>query len=282
MTTVAVLGTGKMGAGMARQLLRHGHEVAVWNRSRDKAQPLGAEGARVVDDPAEAVRGAEVVLTVLFDADSVIEVLETSAGGLDDGAVLVQSTTVGLDQPRVAELAGALGLRVLDAPVLGTRKPAEEGTLVVLASGDPALREVADPVLDAIGSRTVWVGDEVGLASRLKLVCNAWVGTITAATAQSVALARGLGLDPQLFLDAIEGSPTDSAYAQLKGGSMISGEMPVAFDVEGIRKDLRLIRAAATHGEVSTELLDALLALFDRTAEQGQGGADMAAVHSAF
>jgi 3-hydroxyisobutyrate dehydrogenase len=282
MTTVAVLGTGKMGAGMARQLLQHGHEVRVWNRSRDRAAPLADDGATVSDDPAEAVRGADVVLPMLFDADSVLEVLQEAADGLSESAVLVQCTTVGLDQPRVAQAAGRLGLRVLDAPVLGTRQPAEEGKLVVLASGDPALRGVADPVLEAIGGRTVWVGDEVGQASRLKLVCNAWVATLTAGTAQSVALAEGLGIDPQLFLDAIGGSPTDSAYAQLKGAAMISGEMPVGFDVDGISKDLGLIRAAAERSGVATDLAEALLGLFGRVADDGRGGDDLAAVRSAF
>jgi len=281
-TTVAVLGTGKMGAGMARQLLGHGFEVRVWNRSRDRAAPLGEAGATVATDPAEAVRGADVVLTMLFDADSVLAVLDEAAAGLAEGALLVQSTTVGLRQPEVAQAARAHGLRVLDAPVLGTRQPAEEGKLTVLASGDPALQDEAARVLEAIGARTLWAGDEVGLASRLKLACNAWVASITAATAQSVALAEGLGLDPRLFLRAIEGSPTDSAYAQVKGGAMITGEMPVAFDVDGISKDLGLIRAAAEQGEVSTDLVDVLLGLFARAADSGQGGADMAAVRSAF
>jgi 3-hydroxyisobutyrate dehydrogenase len=236
----------------------------------------------VADSPAEAVRGADVVVPMLFDADSVIEVLDQAAEGLAEGAVLVQSTTVGLDQLRVAQAAERLGLRVLDAPVLGTRKPAEDGALTVLASGDPALREVADPVFEAIGGRTLWVGDEIGPASRLKLACNAWVASVAAATAQSVALAEGLGLDPQLFLDAIKGSPNDSAYAQLKGTAMISGDLPVSFDVASIRKDLGLIRAAAQQGEVSTSLVDALLDLFGRAADDGHGGDDLAVVRSAF
>jgi 3-hydroxyisobutyrate dehydrogenase len=281
-TTVAVLGTGKMGAGMARQLVQHGFDVRVWNRSRDKAEPLAEDGATVADSAAEAVRGAQVVLPMLFDAESVLAILDEVGEAVEDGALLVQSTTVGLEQPRVAEAARGHGLRVLDAPVLGTRKPAEEGKLTVLASGDPADRDEAQPVFDAIGAKTVWVGDEVGMASRLKLACNAWVASITAATAQSVALAEGLGLDPQLFLQAIEGSAADSPYAQLKGGAMISGEMPVAFDVDGIGKDLGLIHQAATTSGVSTELLDALRALFEQTSEQGHGSADMAAVRNAF
>src|SRR3954468_489863 len=150
MTTVAVLGTGKMGAGMARQLVQHGHAVTVWNRSRDRAAPLADDGATVADDAAEAVRGVEVVVVALFDVDSVVEVLRAAGPGMTVETVVVQTSTVGLDIDRVAEEAARLGVRLLDAPVLATRQPAEQGTLTVLASGDPAVREVADPVLEAI------------------------------------------------------------------------------------------------------------------------------------
>jgi 3-hydroxyisobutyrate dehydrogenase len=282
MSRVAVLGTGKMGAGMARQLLAHGHDVTVWNRSRDRAEPLAADGATVADDPAEAVRGADVVLTVLFDADSVVEVLEQTGQALGPEAVVVQVATVGLDIDRVAEVAGRHGVRLLDAPVLGTRKPAEDGTLTVLASGDPALREVADPVLDAIGARTVWAGDEVGAASLLKLVCNAFTAAQTAATAQSVALAEGLGLDPRLFLEAISGGASDTPLARAKGAMMIEGDYPPAFDVTGLRKDLGLILAAAEQAGITTDLARTLHALAERAEERGHGGEDMAAIRTAF
>jgi 3-hydroxyisobutyrate dehydrogenase len=282
MTTVAVLGTGKMGAGMARQLLQHGHEVRVWNRSRDKAEPLAGDGATVTDDPAEAVRGADIILTVLFDADSVVEVLEQAADGLDQDTVVVQISTVGLDIDQLAEKVERLGVRLLDAPVLGTRQPAEQGTLTVLASGDPALREIADPVLDAIGARTVWAGDQVGAASRLKLVCNAFTGAQTAATAQSIALAEGLGLDPQLFLDAISGGASDAPITRAKGAMMLGGDYPPAFDVQGLRKDLALVVAAAEQAGIATELARAVLALAERAESRGQGPDDMAAVREAF
>jgi 3-hydroxyisobutyrate dehydrogenase len=282
MTTVAVLGTGKIGAAMARQLLAHDHDVRVWNRSQDKAQPLADDGAVVAADPAEAARGAEVVLVVLFDADSVVEVLEQAAPGFGDETVVVQSSTVGLDISRVAEVADRLGVRLLDAPVLGTRGPAEQGKLTVLASGDPGLRRVADPVFKAVGARTVWVGDEVGAASRLKLVCNAWVGSITAAIGQSVALAEGLGLDPQLFVDAVSGSAVDAPYVAIKAGWMTSDDDSVAFDVDGVRKDLGLITAAAEENGVDPRLLRAVKGAYDAAAEAGHGGDDMAAVRSAF
>jgi 3-hydroxyisobutyrate dehydrogenase len=282
MTTVAVLGTGTMGAGMARCLLRDEHDVRVWNRTRERAEPLAADGATVAGDPAEAVRGAEVVLVILYDADSVTEVLEQAAPGIDPDAVVVQASTVGLDIERVAEAAHRLGLRLLDAPVLGTKKPAEDGTLTVLASGDPTLRRTADPVLHAIGARTLWVGDEVGLASRLKLVANAWVGTVTAGLAQSVALAEGLGLDPQLFLDAIEGSAVAVPYAGVKVPQMIRDDHPTSFAVDGVSKDLALISAAAEQADVADDLLAALRALFARTSEAGRGAEDMSAVRSAY
>ncbi|HEX5090923.1 MAG TPA: NAD(P)-dependent oxidoreductase [Nocardioides sp.] len=282
MTTVAVLGTGKMGAGMARQLVQHGHAVTVWNRSRDRAAPLAHDGASVADAPAEAVHGAEVVVVVLFDADSVVDVLRAAAPGMTDRTVVVQTSTVGLDIGRVAEEAGRLGVRLLDAPVLGTRKPAEDGTLTVLASGDPALRPIVEPVLDAIGGRTVWAGDEVGAASRLKLVCNAFTGAVTAATAQSVALAEGLGLDPRLFLEAISGSASDAPIARAKGAMMIDGGYPPAFDVRGLRKDLALILAAAEDAGIATDLARAVLELAERAERAGHGGDDMAALRVAF
>jgi 3-hydroxyisobutyrate dehydrogenase len=282
MTSVAVLGTGKMGAGMARQLVQHGHTVTVWNRNHDRAAPLADDGATVADDPAEAVHGAEVVLVVLFDAESVLEVLRAAGPGMSEQTVVVQTSTVGLDIDRVAEEADRLGVRLLDAPVLGTRKPAEDGTLTVLASGDPALREIADPVLDAIGARTVWAGDEVGAASRLKLVCNAFTGAQTAGTAQSIALAEGLGLDPQLFLDAISGGASDAPIARAKGAMMIDGHYPPAFDVVGLRKDLGLILEAAERAGIATELARALHQLAERAEQRGHGAEDMAAVRAAF
>ena len=282
MTSVAVLGTGKMGAAMARQLLQHGHEVRAWNRSRDKAEPLADDGASIADDPAEAARGAEVVLVMLFDADSVVEVLEQAAPGMGAETVVVQASTVGLDISRVAKTAERLGVKLLDAPVLGTRGPAEQGALTVLASGDPALRAVADPVFEAVGSRTVWVGDEIGAASRLKLVCNAWVGSITAAIAQSVALAEGLGLDPAQFVDAVSGSAVDAPYVKVKATHMTSDDDSVAFDVDGVRKDLGLISAAAEGAGVETALLRAVLDRYDAASEAGHGGEDMAAVRRGF
>jgi 3-hydroxyisobutyrate dehydrogenase len=122
----------------------------------------------------------------------------------------------------------------------------------------------------------------VGAASRLKLVCNAFTGALTAATAQSVALAEGLGLDPRLFLEAIAGGASDAPLARAKGTMMIEGDYPPAFDVAGLRKDLALILAAAEQAGVATELAQAVLAIAERAQERGHGADDMAAVRAAF
>lgn len=278
---VAVLGTGLMGTGMARSLLRAGHDVRVWNRTPDRAEPLRRDGATVARDPQDAVRDAHAVITMLFDADAVLDVV--TGIDLPDGCVWVQSSTIGIDGTRrVVELAQDRGLTVLDAPVLGTRGPAAEGALVVLVSGDERAAAAVRPVLDAVGRATVDAGPEVGAATALKLVCNAWVGTVTAALGQSMALADGLGLDPRLFLGAIAGGPVDMPYAHVKGAAMLAGEYPAAFTVDGVVKDLDLIRDAAARAGVPDTVLAATRDLFARTSADGRGHDDMAAVRTAF
>lgn len=282
MSDVAVLGTGTMGAGMAANLLAAGHRVRVWNRSPGRTEPLVERGAVAARSPADAVRDADVVLTMLFDLDATRAVAADAVEAVAHDAVWVQSGTVGPDGAAdLAALAAEHGIAFLDAPVLGTKKPAEDGTLVVLASGDPGLRERVAPVLDAVGSRTVWAGDAPGAASALKLACNAWVLTLTAATAQSLALAAGQGLDPRLFLEAIAGGATDSAYAQTKGPAMLEERFAPAFGLDGALKDLDLIAAAAQAHAVPDGLLAAVRDAYRAAGRAGHGGDDIAAVHTA-
>ncbi len=280
---VAVLGTGAMGVGMARSLLRDGFGVTAWNRTPDRARLLAGDGATVADSARDAVAGADLVVTMLFDADAVLDVLDQVSGAVGPAAVVAQMSTIGLNGTRrLARLADRTGLRVLDAPVLGTRQPAADGRLVVLASGDPALRPAAQPAFDAMGAKTVWAGDGLGAGSALKLACNAWVATITAGIAQSLALAEALGLDPQLFLDAIAGGQSDTPYAALKGGSMLRGEFPSQFALDGVLKDLGLIRSAVESSGVDPALAGALHDVYRRASDAGHGGEDLAAVVSTF
>jgi 3-hydroxyisobutyrate dehydrogenase len=282
MAEVAVLGIGTMGAGMAANLLASGHRVRVWNRSAGRTAALVAAGAVDAASPADAVAGADVVLTMLFDLDATRAVIEQATSTFTSNAVWVQSGTVGPDgTAELAEWARGQGVAFLDAPVLGTKKPAEDGTLVVLASGDPALQERVDSVLDAISSKVVWAGDAPGPASALKLACNAWVLTLTAATAQSLALAAAQGVDPSLFLQAIAGGGTDSAYAQLKGPAMLADRYSPAFALDGALKDLGLIAAAARGNGVPDGLVSAVREAYRSASEAGHGAEDIAAVYAA-
>lgn len=270
-----------MGAGMARAMKRAGLDVSAWNRTADKAKPLAEDGIDVADSVAAAVEGADVVLTMLFDTDAVFAVADELTGALRADAVWLQSATVGPDGiARIASQAPHTAL--LDAPVLGTKQPAQDGALVPLVSGEPALVDHVRPVLDAIGSKTVVAGTRLGDASALKLACNAWILSITAATGQSLALAAKLGIDAALFLRAIEGGSSDSPYAQLKGSAMLEGDFTASFGLDGGRKDLALIADAARGADVTTALLDGVRALFDAASAGGHGEDDLAAVYTAF
>jgi 3-hydroxyisobutyrate dehydrogenase len=275
---LAVLGTGTMGAGMVGSLRRAGIPVRMWNRDPAKARALTGTGAELASSPAEAAAGADVVLTMVFDAGAAVDVVRTAAPA--PGTVWLQCTTVGVDgAERTIATAAELGLVLLDCPVLGTRKPAEDGALVLLASGDDGARQRLAPVFDALGSRTLWLG-AAGAGSRLKMACNAWLLMVTAGVAQSIALARGLGLDPRHFLDAIAGGAMDTPYAHVKGAAMIDGEFPVSFGLTGATKDARLIREALQAAGVADRLDLAVLQTMEAAIEQlpDPGAVDLGAL----
>ncbi|MYW68579.1 NAD-binding protein [Streptomyces sp. SID8379] len=283
--TVSVLGTGIMGAAMARNIARAGHTVRAWNRSRAKAEPLTADGVRVTDTPAEAVTGADVVLTMLYDGPAALDVMEQAAGGLRPGTAWIQSTTAGIDAiGDLAAFAARHELTFFDAPVLGTRQPAEAGQLLILAAGPSERRDAVHPVLDAVGARTVWTGEDgaAGSATRLKLVANSWVLAATNAAGEVLALSEALGVDPQSFFDAIAGGGLDMPYLHLKAGLVRDGNLtPAQFAVSTAAKDARLIvEAGRAHG-VRLDVAEASAARLARAEEQGHGDEDMAAAYYA-
>ncbi|MGI8649220.1 MAG: NAD(P)-dependent oxidoreductase [Rubrobacter sp.] len=275
---VAVLGTGIMGAAVTRNLIKSGFEAAVWNRSREKAEPLADDGATVTDSPSGAADGADFLITMLPTAEVTAEVVgEGVLDALARSAVWVQMGTVGVDGSReLQNLALQKGVAFVDAPVLGTRQPAEAGELIVLASGPEEVSKKVAPVFEAIGKKTIWVGP-VGAGSRLKLVTNGWIVGLLASLAETIALARELGVDPQDFIGAIEGGPLDVPYAQMKGNAMISGEYPVSFPLNLARKDAGLVMDAS--GSLSAKVTEAAAAYFDAAIEAGHGDEDLAAIH---
>ena len=196
---VAVLGIGAMGHGMAASALRAGIPTIVWNRRPEATRDLAELGAEVAGTAADAARRAAIVVTMVTDADAVISIARDQGmlAALAPGAIWAQMSTIGVAGiDRVAALAGAErpDVMLLDAPVSGSKDPAEHGQLTIFASGPGEARARVAPLFDALGQRTIWVG-EAGAGTRLKLVNNTWLAFATEAVAASVALARRLGLD---------------------------------------------------------------------------------------
>jgi 3-hydroxyisobutyrate dehydrogenase len=277
--TVALLGTGTMGLGMARNLLKAGLPLRVWNRTAAKAQPLAEDGAVVAASVAEAVQGADVVVTMLFDADSVEAAIAEAGPALTAGTIWAQMSTIGVEGiDRMAKLAAERDLVLVDAPVVGTKKPATDGTLVVLAAGPDSAQATLTPVFDAVGARTMWVGP-VGAASRLKLVMNGWGLTVLDGIAQSLRMAEAFGLDPRLFLEAVKGGALDAPYVGWKGAAMLAGEYDPAFSLDGALKDAGLIEDGARAAGADPALITVVREHLARAQADGHGELDMAAVY---
>ena len=219
MTNVALLGTGIMGTAMARNLLKDGHRLTVWNRTRSRAEPLRADGATVAGSPAEAVEGAEVVITMLNDGEAVLAAMTDAEPALRQGQIWAQMSTVGVSAVRrLADFAAGRGVTFVDAPVQGTRQPAEQGALVILAAGPEKVRAALEPVFGAVGKKTLWLDEDgaCGAGSRLKLAAVSYGISLTSIVAESLALTKGLGLDPALFGEVVTGGPMDRLFKACK------------------------------------------------------------------
>jgi 3-hydroxyisobutyrate dehydrogenase len=281
---VAVLGAGgTMGLPMARNIADAGIEVRAWNRTREMAEPLQEDGVEVLDTAREAVAGAAMILTILSDADAVVSTMEGTDGalaGADGNPLWLQMSTIGIEgTERCAELADQNDLVLIDAPVVGTKKPAEEGKLTLLASGPEEARSRCEPVFDAIGQKTFWLGD-AGTGTRMKLVINSWILTLVEGLAETIAFAEGIDIEPAEFLEVISGGPTDTAYAQLKGKMMIERSFDPSFKLGLAAKDAKLVLDAMERHDLDLPLLETIKAQLAEAAEE-HGEKDMAAAYLA-
>jgi 3-hydroxyisobutyrate dehydrogenase len=274
---VALLGAGgTMGLPMARHIAQSGIELRAWNRTRQKAEPLRSEGVHVCDTAIEAVDGAGVIVTVLADADAVISSVREALPAARDDALWLQMSTIGEQgTDQCMELASAHELSFLDAPVLGTKQPAEEGTLVILASGPDDARDRVQPILDAVGSKTIWVGD-AGAGTRLKIATNSWVLTVTEGCAETIALAQGLGLDPSLVFEAFDGGALDLPYFRIKGKSIVERKFEPSFSLKLAAKDADLVVQAARRHDLDLPLFATIRERMQEGATE-HGDQDMAA-----
>jgi len=282
--TVAFLGTGIMGAAMARNAARAGLRVRAWSVPLADAQRLADDGIEAFPTAAAATAGADLVVTVVPDTAAI----ESFAGGADGflpalgpEAIWIQCSTVGVaGAERLVALAAEHGATLVDSPLLGSKLPAEEAQLIMLASGEEAAIDRCLPLFEAISRRVVRLG-AAGNGSRMKMVTNGWIMTTTAATAEAMALARTLGLDGMGFLAAIEGTALDNGYAQVKGRMILDQDYGAAMRLANGAKDARLVTEAAREAGLRGRVIGAAAELMARALELGHADEDMAAAYFA-
>jgi 3-hydroxyisobutyrate dehydrogenase-like beta-hydroxyacid dehydrogenase len=277
---VGLVGLGVMGAGMAGKLLDHGHEVTVYNRTRERAEPFAARGARIAGTPRQAAEGAEVVITMVSNDAALHEVIEGPDGvlaALSANAILLQTSTVGPDT--TAWLAGAVamqGASMVDAPVMGSLPEAREGKLWVLAGADSAVLERVRPVLDAV-SQTVYHIGAIGEGTRFKLCSNLLGGGMVAALAEAMALLEGVGIDAQLFIRILQETNLPSRMVLGRANLIAQRDFAPRFSLDNMAKDLQLALDLGRANGLSLIQTEASLASLRRAAAAVGGDRDLAA-----
>ena len=281
--TVAVIGAGIMGSAMARNLAAAGLTTHVWDRDTSATGPLADAGAVVAASARDAVRDAGVVITMLPTAAAVESVIFDGrvAETFADGSVWAQMGTIGVEATkRIADRLAAQrpGVMFVDAPVSGSKGPAEQGQLLILASGPAAAAGAVRPVFDAIGRKTVWLG-EAGRGSQVKLVVNAYLSILVEGVAETMELADRLGIGHQQLAEVIEGGPLDAPLADAKFHKMDRGDFAAEFPLEWAVKDVDLVIGAA--GGQPPPMLAALSAQWHAAVAAGYGREDISAARLA-
>jgi 3-hydroxyisobutyrate dehydrogenase-like beta-hydroxyacid dehydrogenase len=280
MTPVAFLGLGSMGAPMARRLLAAGFPLTVWNRNPERAAPFAALGASLAATPREAAASADVICTMLSDPAAVEAVASGPDGlvaGLSPGALWLDFSTVTPEASRrAAAKAREKGADFCDVPVAGSVKPAADGTLRLLAGGDPAVLAKARPVLDAVSSETLRFGN-VGQGSAMKLVNNLMYGVTVAAFGEALGLAKSLGLPAKETRSWLLSIPSVSPYLRAKMDFLAEGGEPAAFQLALMEKDLRLM-VEAGGGPAAAPVVDAARGDYERARNAGLGEKDFSHV----
>lgn len=278
---ISLLGTGLMGRGMARSLLRAGHDVRVWNRTRAKAEEAVGDPKRAAATAAEAAREAEVVITMLADPAALLGVFEGPDGalaGLRAGTVVIDSSTV--NPPtihRLAALLQAKGVALLDAPVFGSKNEAENGSLGFMVGGDAAVFEKMKPVFACLGKSATLMGGQ-GAGSAAKLVFNQTVSVQLNAVLEGLALATKAGLDPGLMFDVLMSGRAKSAIAEMKCPPLLRGDFTPFFALKLMDKDLRLALETAEALKVPMPALAAVKQVFTACMGAGQAEEDFSTI----
>jgi len=276
---VAFLGLGTMGAPMAANVAKQ-HALTVWNRSPARAKPLVDAGARLAATPADAARGADAIVLMLADPLAVHAVVDGEYGllaGLAPNALVIDMSTVDVATARVTDAkVRATGGRFVDAPVSGTRKPAVDGKLVIMAGGDPADVARARPILDTMG-RVVPVGG-VGQGMAAKLVLNGLGAHMMTGFSAMLVLAARLGLDLRAMLEVIGSGAFSSPLYTSKGPRMLARDFEPDFTLKLMHKDQELVLATAAENGYAMPTLATIRDVLAEAITAGYGDGDLSGV----
>lgn len=282
MAKVGFIGLGIMGDPMCRNLIRAGNDVTVYNRTKEKAGSLVEAGARGAGSVRELVRRSEFVITMLSDPAAVREAATREDGILSElrpGTTWIDMSTVSPESSReMAAMTEETGGDYLEGPVLGSRKPATDGTLVILTGGSLEVAKRADPILRAMGDRVVHMG-EVGAAAQMKLIVNQIMGTVLCVFAEASLTGLAAGLPADRMLEVLRGSVVDCPAIRIKGNDMLGPRtFSVQFPLKHALKDMRLAVLAGDAAGVPTPVTAAAHQLFSAARERGYGEHDISAV----
>jgi 3-hydroxyisobutyrate dehydrogenase-like beta-hydroxyacid dehydrogenase len=277
--TVGMIGLGLMGTALTERLLAAGYSVHVWNRSRDKADPLVAQGARWAGNPLAV---CDRVLVSLYTAETVEKVLGQMHDGLRPGQILIDTTTGSPEQmARLGARLAKQGVQYLDAPVSGSSEQTRRGEVTTIVGGPRETFEACRDLFDCFSQKTIYAGP-CGSGSKMKLVSNLVLGLNRAALAEGLVFARSLGLDDEATLDVLMGTMSYSRTMDTKGRKMIEGDFRTQARLSQHLKDVRLIIEAAGTGGLSLPLSETHRRLLVEAEEAGYGEADNSAVICAY
>lgn len=278
---IGFIGMGIMGQPMAKNLLKAGHEVMIYNRTREKVMPLVDAGAQLGHSPRELAHWAEAVILMLTGPEAIEAVLNGPDGLLSASDVkptIINMSTVSPAYTR--ELASKLheeGVPFIDAPVSGSKKPAEDGTLVILASGPQELVRAMEPMFLAMGKKVVYCGD-AGRGTDMKMSINLLLSVMMAGLSESVVMAERLGLDTQLFLDTVLSGPLSCDFFRLKAPMLQKNEFPPQFPLKHMAKDINFILQAARAKGLSLQVEQAVADYYETAMDNGLEDLDLAAI----
>ncbi|XP_051118971.1 glyoxylate/succinic semialdehyde reductase 2, chloroplastic isoform X2 [Andrographis paniculata] len=278
---IGFLGLGIMGSPMAQNLIKAGCDVTVWNRTKGKCDPLISLGAKYKPSPEEVAASCDVTFAMLADPQSAVDVAcgkNGAASGMAPGKGYVDVSTVdGATSKMISSSIKSTGAQFLEAPVSGSKKPAEDGQLIFLTAGDKSLYETSGPFLDIMGKSRFYLGD-VGNGAAMKLVVNMIMGSMMASFSEGLILSEKVGLDPSILVQVISQGAISSPMYAMKGPSMVQSSYPTAFPLKHQQKDLRLALGLAESVSQPTPIAAAANELYKVAKSRGLSDDDFSAV----